>query len=116
MAALDTSIRAAALAMAGELTESEAALLDTVCDGVRAELSARLRRGVSPEDCAEAFVPAAAIAASAIFRAAGRQDVAAFQAGTVSVSMDREQTHEHYAMALRLLSPWLDGGTAFLGV
>lgn len=116
MDSLDTNIRQTAKDLLGSLTESEETLLFSVCDATRACFAARLRRGVSPQNCAEAFTAAAALCAVAIYRQSVRQGIGSFQAGTVSVSIDRADSDGLICAALRLIAPWTDCGTAFLGV
>lgn len=116
MDTLDTNIRQMALGLLEELSEEEQSALYAVCDAVRAQLAALLRRGVTPEDCAQSFTVAAAVNAAAVYRATARRGIDSFQAGTVSVSLDRADADAQQALARRLLAPWMDDGPAFLGV
>lgn len=66
--------------------DAESPLLEPLCQAARRRWESRLRPGLTPEDCREAFVCAAAFTAAADL-AAGRGGgaVSAFTAGEVSV-------------------------------
>ena len=55
----------AAAALAGELTAQQEKMLEALCGASLSSLSARLRAGLTPEDCGETFVTAAALMALA---------------------------------------------------
>lgn len=66
--------------------ETESALLEALCQAARLRWEARLRPGLTPEDCGAAFTCAAAFTAAADL-AAGRSGgaVSAFTAGDISI-------------------------------
>jgi len=83
---LEEQVFARASRMAGALTERKTELLRTVCAAVCGALAARLRQGVEPEDCADAFVTAASLYALAALE--GVREGAAveeFRAGDLTV-------------------------------
>lgn len=92
-------------------------LLRMLCQAAFDSLQARLRDGVTPEVCGKAFwIAAAALAAKAWQEGKGKEDIAAFAAGSVSLKVNQEGDRFTSA-ALALLSPWLkDEGFAFMGV
>ena len=102
---------AAALAKAlGRVPQGQEEALEALCRAAQAQLAGRLREGVTPEDCGEAFDLACAWTALAGLEAGG--GVERFTAGSVSI-----QTGEGGARAAALrsqaeavLAPWLAGG------
>lgn len=106
-----------AAAFLGE--SGEDAALRASCKAAEAMLAAQLRGGVSPEDCRESFVCAAAWNALAGYRAADAgEDFQSFSMADVSVSRG---SGDAAATALRrqaeiLMAPWCQGGFAFRGV
>ena len=105
------------------LTEGEQALLAELCRTAEAALTGRLRAGVTADDCASAFIPAAAWMALAGFTT-GREAAAppaSFRAGDVSVTCSgvggAAASRGLLEQAERVMAPWLeDGGFAFRGV
>ena len=73
-----------ALAAAGG-GEAEKTLLEPLCQAAERAWLGRLREGLAPEDCGEAFPCAAAFTAAAAL-AAGEGGGASFSAGDVSVT------------------------------
>ncbi len=93
--------------------------LGTLCAAAQARLAAQLRPGLTPEDCGDAFVVAAAWTALADREAGEGGGVERFTAGAVTIQRcDAAQR----AQALRLqarqvLRPYLrDEGFSFRGV
>lgn len=83
---LTERIYAQALALAGELDGQQTAMLRVLCQGAKASLTARLRNGLTPEDCMADFVTAAGLMAlAALSEAAGTDDVERFTAGDVTI-------------------------------
>jgi len=101
-------------------TEAEQPLLTALCTAAVAELTGRLRDGVTPEDCGDAFPCAAALlAAAGMLPCRGGGDVRQFSVGDVSLRMDGEGTGGDplRRQAERMIAPYCgDGGFAFLGV
>ena len=118
MAMLDDIYTMAAV-FAGPSGDEEQAALRTVCQAVQAGLSARLRPGITPETCEQAFVCAAAWMAVCCFGAGMSGDgVTAFSAGDISVSLGAKNAA---AEALRtqaelLMAPYVRDSFCFLGV
>ncbi len=56
---------AQALLLAGELTEHQQQVLQALCTGTVSILSARLRKGLKPDDCKADFIAAASLMALA---------------------------------------------------
>ncbi len=92
--------------------------LRTLCAAAQTSLAAQLRPGLTPEDCGDAFVVAAAWVALAD-REAGEGGVERFTAGAVTI---QHSDAAQRAQALRLqarqvLRPYLrDEGFSFRGV
>lgn len=68
--------------------EAEQALLAALCEAAEAVWTARLRSGVTAEDCGAAFSCAAAFTAAADFAVGDSGGIAAFTAGEISVKAD----------------------------
>ena len=62
---LTEQVYAQAAVLAGELTEHQLAILQVLCQSSTAALGARLRDGLTPEDCKADFVAAASLMALA---------------------------------------------------
>lgn len=104
-------------------SEEEKPLLTALCSAAAAELAGRLRDGVTPEDCGDAFPCAAALlAAAGLLPCRCGGEVEQFSAGDVSVRTGGGNRLLEAAGTLRrqagtLLEPYAgDGGFAFLGV
>ena len=100
---------AAAAAGAGE---ADRALLEPLCAAAEAMWLGRLREDVTPEDCGEALICAAAFTAAADLAGGGGGGVASFSAGDVSVKVqdsgERFKTAESLRQsALRLMEPYI---------
>ena len=101
----------------GRVPQGQEEALEALCQAAWTRLAGRLREGVSPEDCGEAFSLACAWTALAGLETGG--GVERFTAGSVSIQTGgggaraaalREQAEE-------ILAPWLaDGGFSFRGV
>lgn len=102
--------------------ETEEALLEALCTAAEAELTGRLREGLTAEDCGEAFPCAAALmAVSALLPCRESGGVEQFTVGDVSIRAGGG-TLDGAASALRSQAQRLmaaycgDDGFAFLGV
>ena len=119
---MDETIVALAARLAG-LEETDTALLEPLCAAARARWIARLRQGVTEEDCGKTLCCAAAFsaAAEAVSGASGDGGVTSFKAGEVSVQ-GRTAASAALSAALRsaaeeLMAPFARTGSfAFLGV
>lgn len=103
----------------GQVDHDEEELLVTLCAGAQRELTGRLREGVSPADCPEAFVLAGAwlaLAGLEVSRDAAHPK--SFTAGDVTVhSGGGEKSRLLREQAARILSGWTrDDRFRFYGV
>ena len=90
--------------------------LRALCKAAECELAARLRPGVTPEDCRDSFICAAAWMALAGYGTAGEScgefsvaDVTVRPGGGAAAQTLRSQ-------AETLMAPWCGGGFSFRGV
>lgn len=109
-----------ALALAGELEETEQALLKLLCTAAVTMLENRLREDADPESCREAFVTAACLYALAGLKDAGSSsDIAEFKAGDLTVRKGESLSGGSDRLRQQadgLIRPWLRDSFAFLGV
>ena len=98
-------------------SEAERPLLTALCAAAGAEIEGRLRDGISPEDCGDAFLAAASILPC---RSGG--DVEQFSVGDVSLRTGGGGQVCEAAAAMRrqaasmMAGYWGDDAFAFLGV
>ena len=92
--------------------------LMALCRAAETELTARLRPDVTPEQCSDALICAAAWTALANLPSATSADIRGFTAGEVSVSLGGENTAagKLRAQAQAILAPYMKGDFAFVGV
>ena len=106
----------------GHVSAEDEDTLKTLCGAAEAELSRKLREGVSTADCGDAFQLAAAwLALSGLAAAGAAAGVQRFSAGDISVQENGEGAAERSAalrrQAEQLLAPYLrDESFAFRGV
>lgn len=118
---LKEQVFAQAALLAGALEERQLALLQVLCGAAASSLTARLRDGISPEDCKEDFVAAASLyALSALNDADADVQVEEFKAGDLTV---KQGTTSKNAVsrcleqqADRIILPYLKDCFSFLGV
>lgn len=118
---LSEQVLAQAQALTGALEGKYLALLTALCDSCIAGLTARLKEGLYPEDCAEAFVMAAAFQAAASYEAAAQESgIQEFKAGDLSIKQNNPSggsgSGKLMEQAERLLKPYLKDGFCFTGV
>lgn len=87
--------------------EAEQALLAALCRAAELAWTARLRAGVTAEDCGGAFACAAAFTAAADLAAGSCGGVESFTAGEVSVKT-RDAAAELRRTAERLMAPYAE--------
>ena len=118
---LSEQVFAQALLLAGELDGQQTQLLKVLCDGTASMLAARLREGITPEDCKADFIAAASLyALSSLDVADAQPTVEEFKAGDLTV---RQSTVTRDAasrclqrQAEMMLLPYLKHRFSFLGV
>jgi len=105
-----------ALMMAGQLEAGQQALLEVLCKAACDALEARLREGMTPEDCREVFVTAASLQALAAMEGFG--ETTEFKAGDLTVKKaDRaDRARELRYQAENLMRLYLKDAFLFTGV
>ena len=112
-------IYAQALLLAGELSQRQMAVLEMLCRSVHASLSARLRDGLSPEDCKADFIAASSLLALASLNSVGEDDgVEQITAGDFTI---RKKGNDAASNCLRaqaelMIAPYLKDRFSFRGV
>ena len=90
--------------------------LPLICTAVAKNLQARLRSGVSVEECRDSFVYAAALMTLSIIRTVDNDQLSGFDAGTLKLNFT-DRTDQLATLANRLLAPWYSANDfAFRGV
>lgn len=105
----------------GQVEPEEEEALSRLCEAAEAELTAKLKKGVSAEDCHGAFIIAAAWMALAGLCISRQEDgITAWSAGEVSVKRGMDagmQAAVYRGQAERLMAPYcVDDGLIFVGV
>ena len=118
---LSDQVYAQALLLAGELEEKQCQLLQILCTAATSSLEARLRDGITPEDCKADFIAAASLYALATLDGISETlQVEEFQAGdlTIRQSSDRKAAASNCLrrQADMMILPYLKDRFAFLGV
>ncbi len=102
----------------GKCSSTEEEALTVLSGQVAIQLEGRLRKGISPEDCQDAFVLAGAWTVLAHYAVSGDK-VSQFTAGDVTVH-HRDAKEQHAALLLQaeqVLRPYVrDEGFCFRGV
>lgn len=103
-----------ALAQPGE----DSSVLDALCNAACSKLDGMLADGVSAEDCAEAYVPAAAwMIMDWLQDSKGWDGVTSVSAGDMTVRRESGTGGRLEQRALELMGPWLkDKNFVFQGV
>ena len=116
---LKEQVFAQAAALAGELDAQQGDMLNALCAASAASLAARLREGITPEDCRADFVAAASLfALAALNEAAGLGGIEEFKAGDLTVKRSGADAASRclHSQARQLMAPYLKDSFAFLGV
>ena len=118
---LKDQVFAQAALLAGQLEGSRLEMLDVLCTASVASLTARLRPGLTPEDCKADFIAAASLyALASLGDVAETVQVEEFQAGdlTIRQSSDRKDAASNclQRQADMMILPYLKDRFAFLGV
>ena len=116
---LNEQVLAQALLLAGELDARQTELLGVLCAASTASLAARLREGLSPQDCKADFIASASLCALAALSEAGG-DLGLEQVTLGDVTLKRKNGNAA-ANCLRnqaelMMYPYLKDRFAFLGV
>ena len=118
---LTDQVLAHALLLAGELTERQQMILGTLCTAATASLRARLRDGLTAEDCKADFIASASLLALAAL-AGISEDVPVEQVTVGDFSVKKGKlTHDAASNCLRaqaelMMAPYLKDNFSFMGV
>ncbi len=115
---LSEQVFAQAAVLAGELDTQQSDLLAVLCSAATAGLTARLREGLTPEDCKADFLAAASLYALAALSCTGAGAVTEFKAGDLTL---KQGTADAAARCLQrqaqmLMGPYLADRFSFAGV
>lgn len=118
---LTEQVYAQAALLAGDLDERQTNLLKLLCSASVSSLTARLREGLTPEDCKADFIAAASLLALAQMNSVeGDAQVEEFKAGDLTVKQG--SNHRDAAsqclqrQAELMIAPYLRDGFSFRGV
>lgn len=106
----------------GHVSQEQLPVLEGLCQAAQLELTARLRTGITPEDCGTAFLLGGAWLALAGLAGGTCTSGTRFTAGSVTIQEPDSSQHQERAAALRLqaetvMAPYLqDRGFVFQGV
>ncbi len=110
---------AQAVLLAGQLDERQLQLLQVLCRASCSCLAARLRDGITPEDCKADFVAAASLYALSALNEAGQTDtLEEFRAGDLTVRRSGTDTPSKclHRQAELIIMPFLKDSFVFRGV
>ena len=117
---LKEQVFAQAALLAGELDGRQTDLLNLLCMSSTAALTARLKEGLTPEDCKADFIAAASLFALAALNEAQDSDqVEEFKAGDLTVKQGSRKDAASRCLqnqAELMITPYLKDRFAFLGV
>ena len=116
---LRDQVLAQALLLAGELDDRQMELLGALCTAATASLAARLREGLSPQDCKADFVAAASLfALAALSSADDLEGVQQFKIGDVTLHKGSKDAASNClrSQAELMIAPYLKDRFAFRGV
>lgn len=114
-------VYAQALLLAGDLDARQSQLLQALCTAVVSSLSARLRDGITPEDCKADFVAAASLyALASLGDVEENVQVEEFKAGDLTVRQSKSgrdaASNCLQRQADMMILPYLKDRFSFLGV
>ena len=116
---LREQVFAQALLLAGEMDDGQVRMLDALCGASTASLTARLREGLTPEDCKADFIAAASLFALAALNTvtAGTQ-MEQIVAGDLTVRRGSRDAASQclYNQAELMIAPYLKDWFCFRGV
>ena len=110
-----------ALLLAGDVTEQQSRILEVLCEAATSSLKARLREGLTPDDCKADFIAAASLMAlAALAGVSGEVPVEQITAGDFTI---RKGTISYDAasnclrnQAELMIAPYLKDRFSFRGV
>ncbi len=83
-------------------------LLRTLCTAAEKEVLYRIRGAAAPEVCRDSLIAAGALLAVCAYRSACRDELAAFDTGSLSLTFQK-QSDTLAQLAERILAPWCGG-------
>ena len=116
---LREQVLAQALLLAGELSQRQTELLGALCTAATASLSARLREGLTAEDCKADFIAAASLMALAALNGVGDEtQVQQITAGDLTIKKGSRDAAANClrAQAELMITPYLKDRFSFQGV
>ena len=116
---LTEQVYAQACLLAGVLESREQALLRLLCTGAVSSLKARLRQGITPEDCRADFVAAASLfALSALSAASEEKNLDEMKIGDVTLKRGDADTASKclHSQGELIIAPYLADRFSFRGV
>ena len=116
---LTQQVFAQAALLAGQLEEQQTQLLQVLCSAACSSLTARLREGITPEDCRADFVAAASLFALAALNEAGQASaLEEFKAGDLTIRRSAADTPSRclHHQAELIMMPFLKDNFVFQGV
>ena len=116
---LKEQVFAQAALLAGELDARQTDFLNLLCGSATASLTARLRSGLTPNDCKADFVAAASLfALAALNEIDGDSDIEEFKAGDLTVKRSGKDAASRCLQnqAKLMIAPYLQDNFSFLGV
>lgn len=117
---LKEQVYAQAVLLAGQLETVQANVLDTLCTAVTVSLTARLRDGLTPEDCKADFIAAASLFALAALNQVKEENLEQITAGDLTIRRSAGYT-DAASNCLRnqaelMIMPYLKDSFSFRGV
>lgn len=116
---LTDQIMAQACLMAGKLDDRDRELLRLLCQSAASALAARLRTGLTPEDCRADFIAAASLfALAAMSQVSGETDLEEVKLGDVTLKRKDGDTASRclHSQATLIIAPYLQDRFSFRGV
>ena len=115
---LRDQVYAQAALLAGQLEGAQMDLLGALCTAATASLTARLREGLTPNDCKADFIAAASLYALAALNAVDEKGVEQFTAGDITVKKGGSDAASNclQRQADMMILPYLKDRFSFLGV
>ncbi len=115
---LTEQVYAQAALLAGDVSDHQQQVLQALCTAKVSMLTARLRRGLSPEDCKADFIAAASLLALADLGSIGDDGLEQISAGDFTIRKGSRDAASNClrAQAELMIAPYLKDRFAFRGV